>query len=50
VSYLDLFGCHSQGETREEALQNIREVVGLWLEFEAEEAGEIQVETQELSL
>lgn len=50
MSYLDLFGCHSQGETREEALQNIREVVGLWLEFEAEEAGEIQVETQELSL
>jgi predicted RNase H-like HicB family nuclease len=50
VSYLDLFVCHSQGETREEALQNIREVVGLWLEFEAEEAGEIQVETQELSL
>lgn len=50
MSYLDLFGCHSQGETREEALQNIREAVGLWLEFEAEEAGVIQVETQELAL
>ena len=31
VSCLDLPGCHSQGETREEALQNIREAIGLWL-------------------
>jgi hypothetical protein len=36
---LDLPGCHSQGETREEALQNIREAIGLWLEVEAEESG-----------
>ena len=50
MSYLDLFGCHSQGETREESLQNIREAVGLWLEFEAEEAGVIQVQSQELAL
>jgi predicted RNase H-like HicB family nuclease len=49
VSYLDLFGCHPQGETREESLQNIREAVGLWLEFEAEEVV-IQVESQELAL
>jgi predicted RNase H-like HicB family nuclease len=39
VSCLDLPGCHSQGETREEALQNIREAIGLWLEVEAEESG-----------
>lgn len=49
MSYLDLFGCHPQGETREVVLQNIREAVGLWLEFEAEEAV-IQVESQELAL
>ena len=49
MSYLDLFGCHCQGETRAQALQNIREAVGLWLEVEAEEAGAIQVETLELA-
>jgi predicted RNase H-like HicB family nuclease len=31
VSCLDLPGCHSQGESREEALANIREAIGLWL-------------------
>ncbi len=39
VSCLDLPGCHSQGESREEALANIREAIGLWLEVEVEEAG-----------
>jgi predicted RNase H-like HicB family nuclease len=39
VSCLDLPGCHSQGDNREEALANIREAIGLWLEVEAEEAG-----------
>ena len=50
MSYLDLFGCYPQGETREEAVQNIREAVGLWLVVEAEEAGARQVETLELAL
>lgn len=50
MTYLYPFGCHSQGETREEALQNIREAVGLWLVVEAEEAGARQVETLELAL
>ena len=50
VTYLYPFGCHSQCETREEALQNIREAVGLWLVVEAEEAGARQVETLELAL
>ncbi|MFM7640071.1 MAG: type II toxin-antitoxin system HicB family antitoxin [Cyanobium sp.] len=45
VSCLDLPGCHSQGESREEALANIREAIALWLEVEAEEAGVKQVET-----
>ena len=29
-----LKGCHSQGETRQEALDNIREAIDLWLEAE----------------
>ena len=54
VSCLDLPGCHSQGESREEALANIREAIGLWLEVEveaeAEEAGVKHVETLELAI
>ena len=50
VSCLDLPGCHSQGDTRDEALANIREAIGLWLEVEAEEAGVKQVETLELAM
>ena len=50
VSCLDLPGCHSQGETRDEALANIREAIGLLLEVEAEEAGVKQVETLELAI
>jgi predicted RNase H-like HicB family nuclease len=30
-------GCWSQGETREEALANIREAIALWLEMEEED-------------
>ena len=50
VSCLDLPGCHSQGDSREEALANIREAIGLWLEVEAEEAGVKHVETLELAV
>jgi predicted RNase H-like HicB family nuclease len=50
VSCLDLPGCHSQGDTRDEALTNIREAIGLWLQVEAEEAGVKQVETLELAI
>jgi predicted RNase H-like HicB family nuclease len=32
VSVPALPGCHSQGETREEAIANIREAAELWLE------------------
>ena len=49
VSCLDLPGCHSQGETRDEALLNIRDAISLWLEVEAEEAGVKTVETLELA-
>jgi predicted RNase H-like HicB family nuclease len=50
VSCLDLPGCHSQGESRDEAPANIREAIALWLEVEAEEAGVKSVETLELAL
>jgi predicted RNase H-like HicB family nuclease len=50
VSCLDLPGCHSQGESRDEALANIREAIQLWLEVEAEEAGVKTVETLELAV
>ncbi len=50
VSCLDLPGCHSQGDSREEALANIREAITLWLEVEAEEAGVKHVETLELAV
>ena len=50
VSCLDLPGCHSQGESRDEALFNIREAFQLWLEAEAEETGVKTVETLELAI
>ena len=50
VSCLDLPGCHSQGESRDEALANIHEAIQLWLEVEAEEAGVKTVETLELAV
>ena len=50
VSCLDLPGCHSQGDTRDEALLNMREAIQLWLEVEAEEAGVKTVETLELAV
>ena len=50
VSCLDLPGCHSQGDTRDEALANIREAIQLWLEVEAKEAGVKTVETLELAV
>ena len=31
-------GCWSQGQTREEALANIREAIELWLEVEEEDS------------
>jgi len=36
-----LKGCHSQGETREEALNNIKEAIQLYLEVANEKAREI---------
>ena len=50
MSCLDLPGCHSQGDSRTDALANIREAIELWLEVEAEEGGVKTVETLELAV
>ena len=50
VSCSDLLGCHSQGDSREEALENIREAIKLWLEVEAEESGIRHVEHLEVAV
>jgi predicted RNase H-like HicB family nuclease len=50
VSCLDFPGCHSQGSTRGEALEAIREAIQLWLEVEAEESGIKSAETLEVSV
>ena len=50
VSCLDLPGCHSQGESRDEALLNIREAIQLWLEVAAEDACLKTVESLELAV
>jgi len=50
ASCTDLKGCHSQGQTRENALENIQEAIRLWLEVEAEESGIRRVETTEVAV
>jgi predicted RNase H-like HicB family nuclease len=50
VSCLDLPGCHSQGDSRDEALLKIREAIQLWLEVEAEEAGVKTAEVVEITV
>jgi predicted RNase H-like HicB family nuclease len=50
VSCLDLPGCHSQGTTRNEAIEAIREAIQLWLNVEAEESGIKSAETLELTV
>jgi predicted RNase H-like HicB family nuclease len=44
VSCPALPGCHSQGATREEAVENIKIAVREWLEVEAEESGALKAE------
>jgi predicted RNase H-like HicB family nuclease len=46
----ELPGCHSQGSSREEALENIREAIRLWLEVEAEETGLKRLESVDVTV
>ncbi|MBI2844785.1 MAG: type II toxin-antitoxin system HicB family antitoxin [Armatimonadetes bacterium] len=36
-----LKGCWSQGKTREEAIQNVKEAAALWLEVEQEKRNQL---------
>ena len=44
VSCPALPGCHSQGATREEAVENIKIAIQEWLKVEAEESGVSKME------
>ena len=44
VSCPALPGCHSQGDTREEALENIKIAIREWLDTEAEDSSVLAVE------
>lgn len=50
ASCLDLQGCHSQGASRAEALDSIREAISDWLAVEAEESGVKSAETIEIAV
>ncbi len=50
ASCLDLPGCHSQGTSRPEALQAIREAITDWLAVEVEEAGIKSTELLEIAV
>jgi predicted RNase H-like HicB family nuclease len=43
-------GCVSQGETKEAALENLREAIGLCLEVRAEEGLPLTVETRQVEV
>ena len=43
-------GCHSQGETEEEALENIKDAILTYLEMEKEELKGVKVREVEVAL
>ena len=43
-------GCVSQGDTKEEALSNIREAIALCLEVRAEQGLPLSIETQQVEV
>lgn len=40
VDVPELYGCMSQGKTMDEAMANVKEAIGLWLESEREDGKE----------
>ena len=50
VSCPALKGCHSQGETREEALENIREAIREWLDAESNEKSVFSIIEEEVTV
>ena len=50
VSCPSIPGCHSQGETRDEALASIREAIGLCLEVRAERGMPLTIETAQVEV
>ena len=46
VSCPALPGCHSQGNTREEAIENIKDAIREWLAVDAEENGVTRIEEE----
>ena len=50
VSCPELPGCHSQGQTRDEAVEQIKEAIRLWLDVEAEETGLTRMESAEVAI
>jgi predicted RNase H-like HicB family nuclease len=46
VSCPALPGCHSQGNTREEAIENINDAIREWLAVDAEENGVTRIEEE----
>ena len=50
VSCPQLRGCHSQGETIDEALENIKDAIREWLDAEKEEMKVFRVIEREVAL
>ncbi len=50
ISCPALRGCHSQGKTRGEALENIREAIGEWLAAEKDEKAIFTITEDEVTV